>query len=316
MARIRTIKPEFFTSDDICALSPLARLLYIGLWCEADREGRLVWTPRVFKRRYLPDDACDADQVAAELLARGLVVLYGDGLALIPTFPRHQHLNPREAASKLAAPDDTGADPDADASARVGDAQGGREGEEKGKGKEGEGEEDASATRRPRGLARALPEDWRPDDADLAWATAARPDLSPELIAAETERFRNHALANARTAHRWGPNWRNWIARAHAWRPDAPRPDAPMSGASAARARVAPATVDRDSDQHWRARLRGYRPGGFWLEGDWGPRPESGRSRVPRPILADWRSARDAGGAQDAGRARDAGAPRETEDGP
>ena len=45
MARIRTIKPEFFTSDDICALSPLARLLYVGLWCEADREGRLVWTP-------------------------------------------------------------------------------------------------------------------------------------------------------------------------------------------------------------------------------------------------------------------------------
>ena len=42
MARIRTIKPEFFTSDDICALSPRARLLYVGLWCEADREGRLV----------------------------------------------------------------------------------------------------------------------------------------------------------------------------------------------------------------------------------------------------------------------------------
>ena len=50
MARIRTIKPEFFTSDDICALSPRARLLYIGLWCEADREGRLVWAPRGFKR--------------------------------------------------------------------------------------------------------------------------------------------------------------------------------------------------------------------------------------------------------------------------
>ncbi|MBS0220100.1 MAG: hypothetical protein JSR91_05090 [Proteobacteria bacterium] len=312
MARIRTIKPEFFTSDDICALSPLARLLYIGLWCEADREGRLVWTPRVFKRRYLPDDACDADQVADELLARGLVVLYGDGLALIPTFPRHQHLNPREAVSKLAAPDDARADagaasasdPVIDASARVGDAQGGREGEEKGKGKKGEGREDASATRRARGLACALPEDWTPDDTDLAWAKAARPDLSPELIAAETERFRNHALANARTAHRWGPNWRNWIARAHAWRPDTPRPDAPMS---VARARGAPATVDRDSDQHWRARLRGYRPGGFWLEGDWGPRPESGRSRVPRPILADWQGAKDAGGAQDAKGARTAG---------
>src|SRR5471032_626819 len=71
MARIRTIKPEFFTSDDICALSPLARLLYVGLWCEADRAGRLVWMPRAFKRRYLPDDACDIDRLADELLKRG-----------------------------------------------------------------------------------------------------------------------------------------------------------------------------------------------------------------------------------------------------
>lgn len=43
MARIRTIKPEFFTSEDIVSLSPLARLFYVSLWCEADREGRLDW---------------------------------------------------------------------------------------------------------------------------------------------------------------------------------------------------------------------------------------------------------------------------------
>ena len=104
MARIRTIKPEFFTSDDICALSPRARLLYIGLWCEADREGRLVWAPRGFKRRYLPDDECDVDALCKELTDRTLVRLYGDGLAFIPTFATHQHVNPREAASKLAPP--------------------------------------------------------------------------------------------------------------------------------------------------------------------------------------------------------------------
>ncbi len=31
MARIRTIKPEFFTSEDVVALSPLARLLFISV---------------------------------------------------------------------------------------------------------------------------------------------------------------------------------------------------------------------------------------------------------------------------------------------
>ena len=90
MARIRTIKPEFFTSEDIVSLSPLARLLYIALWREADKEGRLVWKPLTFKLRYLPGDSCDIHALCKEILDRGLVCLYGDGLAKIPTFKRHQ----------------------------------------------------------------------------------------------------------------------------------------------------------------------------------------------------------------------------------
>jgi hypothetical protein len=273
MARIRTIKPEFFTSDDICALSPLARLLYVGLWCEADREGRMAWTPRVFRRRYLPDDPCEVEALAGELVARGLVVLYGEGLACIPTFARHQHVNPREAASKLPPPDDDHASPRADrASGRADDAHGGRERNREGR--EGEWEE-----AREGGRAHALPEHWKPDEEDLAWAATARADLTPVLVEAETERFRNHALANGRTAHRWGPNWRNWIARAHA-----PRDGAP----AIARGEAQAGTGDRDCDGQWRARLRGYKPGRFWLEGDWGPRPESGQSRVPAGLLGEW----------------------------
>ncbi|WP_131469847.1 hypothetical protein [Xanthomonas citri] len=135
MARIRTVKPEFFTSEDICALSPLARLLYIALWCEADKEGRFGWKPRTFKLRYFPADNCDIDALARELVASGLVILYGESLAYIPQFKKHQHINPRESASTLASPDEADQSPRVDdASARVTDAQGGREG----KGKEGE----------------------------------------------------------------------------------------------------------------------------------------------------------------------------------
>ena len=101
MARIRTIKPEFFTSEDIVSLSPLARLLYIALWCEADKEGRMVWKPRTFKLRYMPGDNCDIESLCAEILERGLVKLYGEGLAYIPQFSAHQHINPRESASQL-----------------------------------------------------------------------------------------------------------------------------------------------------------------------------------------------------------------------
>jgi hypothetical protein len=104
MARIRTIKPEFFTSADVSSMSPLARLLFIGLWCEADREGRLRWSPTAFRLRYLPTDECDVSQVCQEIVTRGVVTLYGEGFAVIPSFARHQHINPREPQSVLPEP--------------------------------------------------------------------------------------------------------------------------------------------------------------------------------------------------------------------
>jgi hypothetical protein len=104
VSRIRTIKPEFFTSEDIVSLSMAARLLYIALWCEADREGRMAWKPATFKLRYFPGDNCDIHALCAELEARGLVAQYGDGLAYIPAFLDHQHVNPRESASKYPQP--------------------------------------------------------------------------------------------------------------------------------------------------------------------------------------------------------------------
>lgn len=119
MARIRTIKPEFFTSDDITGLSPLARLLYIGLWCEADREGRFEWKPTAFKRRYLPDDACDIQALCQELIDARLVVRYGHGLAYVPTFRKHQHLNGKETPSKLESPDAYESDTDSTRRPRV-----------------------------------------------------------------------------------------------------------------------------------------------------------------------------------------------------
>ena len=104
MAYIRTIKATFFTSDDIVSLSPLARLLYIALWTEADREGRMYWRPGNFKLRFLPGDNCDINALCEELLESGLVVTYvvdGKTYAEIPTFTRHQAINNRERESIL-----------------------------------------------------------------------------------------------------------------------------------------------------------------------------------------------------------------------
>ena len=135
MARIRTIKPEFFTSEDIVGLSPMARLFYIALWCEADKEGRLQWKPRTMKLRYFPADDCDIDALAREVIASGLVKLYGDALAYIPAFAKHQHINPRESASTLPEPEEKPTRRHAsarvtDGECTVNDAQVGREGKE------------------------------------------------------------------------------------------------------------------------------------------------------------------------------------------
>ena len=190
MARIRTIKPEFFTSEDIVSLSPLARLLYIALWCEADREGRMAWKPRTFKLRYFPSDDCDIDGLCAEIVGRGMVKLYGDGLAYIPAFSDHQHVNPRESASTL---------PDPDASPRVrtrhsrdSDAQVGKEG----KGKEG------------KGTLVAMPEDWQMPPDWITEASAKKPGVD---WVSEAARFTSHHRSKGSKFLDWKQAWWTWV---------------------------------------------------------------------------------------------------------
>lgn len=101
----------------------------------------MAWKPRTMKMRYFPADDCDIDALARELHASGLVVLYGEGLAYIPSFSRHQHVNPREAQSVLIDPEKARV---ADASARVTDAQGGRKEGKEGKEKNAEAENPTS----------------------------------------------------------------------------------------------------------------------------------------------------------------------------
>ncbi|HXI16350.1 MAG TPA: hypothetical protein VNM48_08255, partial [Chloroflexota bacterium] len=76
MARLRTIKPGFYTDEDLGECEPLARILYTGLWCQADRLGRLEDRPRRLKVEVLPWDACDVDALLNELASHGLIVRY------------------------------------------------------------------------------------------------------------------------------------------------------------------------------------------------------------------------------------------------
>jgi hypothetical protein len=106
MARIRTIKPQFFTSEDVTALEPLARLLFVGLFTECDRDGRVEDRPRTLKMRLLPEDACDVDALLWSLVDGGLIRRYeaeGKQIIQVKGFEKHQKPHPKEPASLLPA---------------------------------------------------------------------------------------------------------------------------------------------------------------------------------------------------------------------
>ncbi len=169
MARIRTIKPEFFTSEDIVSLTPLARLFYVALWCEADKEGRLNWKLGTLKMRYLPGDDAPIQALADELVAAGLVELYevnGKQYAEIPGFKRHQIINNRESESSL--PHRVA---DAPLTRESGVIAEGKEGKE-GKGKEGNARDDAKPppASRPASKKTQMPPDFAISDRVRQWA--------------------------------------------------------------------------------------------------------------------------------------------------
>jgi hypothetical protein len=107
MARARNIKPGFFTNDDLAALQPLARLLFAGLWCIADREGRLEDRPAKIKAEVLPYDQCDAEELLQQLTAKRFLTRYeshGTKYIQINNFERHQSPHPKEAKSVIPKP--------------------------------------------------------------------------------------------------------------------------------------------------------------------------------------------------------------------
>lgn len=107
MARARNIKPGFFANEDLAECEPLARLLFAGLWCLADREGRLEDRPKRIRAELLPYDMCDADNLLNQLQARGFILRYthGEGRFIqVLKFDSHQNPHMKEAKSSIPAP--------------------------------------------------------------------------------------------------------------------------------------------------------------------------------------------------------------------
>jgi hypothetical protein len=108
VARIRNIKPDFFTDAELCDLSPLHRLLFQALWCQADRDGILEDKPRELKVKCLPFDDCDVEGMLWDLHSTGFIVRYevgGERLIHIQGFATHQKFHRDEKPRGLPTPD-------------------------------------------------------------------------------------------------------------------------------------------------------------------------------------------------------------------
>jgi hypothetical protein len=239
VARIRSIKPEFWSDRSMSRLTRDCRMLYMALWNVADEHGRCNGDPRLIKGQAFPYDdditAAVVEGMLADLAAAGRVDRYDvddDPYLFLPKLAKHQRLEADKVESRLPPPPDPDrvapprgqvlhpdaneSSPDSDESARGADKNallyvaGSREHVA------GSGElppspaapkTDKTGTRGTR-----LPDNWElPDDWRL-WAVAE--GATEQQALAWSMRFadywRGRAGAGGRKAD-WLATWRNWV---------------------------------------------------------------------------------------------------------
>lgn len=146
MARIRTVKPEFFTSEQVAECSTNARLLFVGMWCFCDDQGVHPASTARLKMEVFPADDFTKEQVAdmvAELVAHDLLQEYeveGQKYWLVTGW-KHQKIDKPSKKYPLPLGEDS-----PNGRGEVAERSG-----TEGKGKDVEGEEEKSPPNPPKG---------------------------------------------------------------------------------------------------------------------------------------------------------------------
>jgi hypothetical protein len=96
MARIRTIKPEFWVDDQIVELDYPTRLLFIGLWNFVDDDGYVEFKAKRIKMQVFPADSIDVSGMLTKLIQMGRLGQFhsdqGDLLRIV-NWERHQKIS-------------------------------------------------------------------------------------------------------------------------------------------------------------------------------------------------------------------------------
>lgn len=111
MARIRSVKPGLFGSYSMASVSIPARYLFIGLFSEADDEGRLIDSPKRIAGSVFPHDSAvterKVDGWLGELHRSGGIFRYeacGGRYICLPKWTDHQRIS-HPLPSPLPPPD-------------------------------------------------------------------------------------------------------------------------------------------------------------------------------------------------------------------
>ena len=139
MARIRTIKPEFWLDEDLAELPPETRLLAIGLLNHSDDEGYFKANHMIIRAAIFPftDNSVNVQGMLTELSKIGYLRLFsgvdGKQYGQIVNFLKHQKVN-KPSDSKIKGLEDsrntTGILPEDSTQERKGKEQGTGKGKE------------------------------------------------------------------------------------------------------------------------------------------------------------------------------------------
>ena len=222
MSRIRTIKPDFFLHDELAELTPLNRLLFIGMWTLADCEGRLEDRPKRIRAQLHPYDDGDTDAMLQSLHDRNFITRYsvgGVGYIEINNFKKHQRISGKEAEFESSIPKNPNVIIDIEKGS-AGEALGKQQGStgeipnaQEGKGKEGkgigkEGSVSPPSASRPPARKTACPADLSITPELQAWADERG---YREPLAAHLESFVGKATAKGYAYADWQAALRNAI---------------------------------------------------------------------------------------------------------
>lgn len=284
MARIRSVHPSLFTDEAFVSCGALARLLWIGIWTEADDQGVFEWKPVTLKMRLLPIDVADVSALLEELETFDLVKSFelgGRKFGVVRNFRKFQR--PKKPNSVHHIPDEfrtyAGLDrlsselSDAEASAVPPKAEIAQQMEDGGK-EERKKKKGASASSPGLTLEPTFPP-WWPQEAWKAYTEMRKKmrkpltDLAIQRAVREVTKLKDSGHDPGEVVGRSAfKGWTDFYA------PKAPEP-AQNGGANGHSAPVS---------EGWEAKIERFKDRGIWLSPD-GPPPTDPDCNAPQNLL-------------------------------